>query len=86
MDSANAMGRGWLMYNTGQVSNPNYLLLLSDTLTINSITNHYFISGTFQATYLNKFGGDSIIHVSNGLFSNFALMNAEAVPPSSQFN
>jgi hypothetical protein len=69
---------GYCQTDTGFAS--LYTNLLSDTVTINAYSNH-LASGTFEATYVNRAGGDSIIHVSNGTFNNVYVEVSSALNP-----
>lgn len=79
-DSLSAQQQGLLMVN-GQTNNI-YRVLLSDTVTITSVAIDDLAGGTFEATFLNKLGGDSVIHVSQGVFSNLLFTDTNQIPPN----
>jgi hypothetical protein len=79
-DSLLAQHQGLLMVN-GQ-TNHTYRVLLSDTVTITTVSINALASGTFEATFLNRLGGDSVTHVSKGVFSNLSFTDINQIPPN----
>lgn len=68
-DTVNAELAGIFTFSTESSS---YTILLSDTVVITSV-NTYLVNGSFEATFSTKLGGDSIVHITNGTFTNFDL-------------
>jgi hypothetical protein len=77
-DSLKVAWEGFLVTDTGNTA--RYPIMLSDSITITSYQNQ-LASGTFEATFVNKIGGDSIIHVSDGTFSNIDLAIIRVINP-----
>lgn len=71
-DSVNAELAGMVTFDQGTSQYYIYGILVSDTVVITSV-NNYLISGTFEATLSTNWSSDSVVHITNGTFTNFDL-------------
>jgi hypothetical protein len=78
-DTVNVDLAGIVTFDQGTYNFYSYNILLSDTVNITSV-NNYLASGTFEATFSTKLGGDSIVHITNGTFTNFDLSSNQVIP------